>query len=221
VLLVHTYSMYVYFFVLVGGALLALDESQIEAARDLGASRGLTFRRVVLPHLVPALAGASLLTFMTSMASFTAPYYYMAGRPVLTVGIQQAAEDSMDGLASADCVVLAVCAGIFLIMLLGFEKTIQGGTRGAARRRRQLRSPVLRWAIFAGALATTLVLLAPHFSMIRESFIKRGTGFIGVPVEYTFENYVEIWSKPDLWQPFANSLRAASMATVGVVRSRC
>lgn len=114
VLLVHTYSMYVYFLVLVGAALAGLDESQIEAARDLGAGRFKTLTRVVLPQLTPAIAGASLLTFMTSMASFTAPFFYMAGRPVLTVGIQQAWANARWGLASADCVVLALCAGVFL-----------------------------------------------------------------------------------------------------------
>lgn len=217
VLLIHTYSMYVFFYVLVGGALASMDESQIEAARDLGASRTTTLIRVVLPQLVPALAGASLLTFMTSMASFTAPFYYMAGRPVLTVGITQAIEESMEGLASADCVVLAACAGIFLVLLLGFEKAIQGGTRGAARRRLKIRSAAARWALSALALLTTLILLLPHFSMLRESFIKPGTGFVGVPIEYTVRNYIEIWEKPDVWSPFVNSLRSAGMATVAVV----
>lgn len=217
VLLVHTYSMYVYFYVLVGGALASMDESQVEAARDLGASKRTTFLRVILPQLIPAIAGASLLTFMTSMASFTAPYYYMAGRPVLTVGITQAIEDSMEGLASADCVVLALCAGVFLVLLLGFERAIQGGTRGASRRRLSIRSAAARWSLSLLALATTLVLLTPHFSMVHESFIKRGTGFVGVPLEYTFGNYVEIWQKPDVWQPFVNSLRAAGLATAAVV----
>lgn len=217
VLLVHTYSMYVYFYVLVGGALMAMDESQLEAARDLGAGRVTTLLRIVLPQLVPAFAGGALLTFMTSMASFTAPYYYMAGRPVLTVGITQAIEDSMDGLASADCVVLALCAGIILMLLLGYEQTMQGGTRGAARRSVKRPPLPVQLGLLAAALVSTALLLAPHASMMHESFVKRGTGFIGVPREYTLANYTEIWEKPEVWQPFANSLWAAGMATLAVV----
>lgn len=217
VLLVHTYSMYVYFFVLVGGALMAMDESQIEASRDLGASRWSTFTRVVLPQLHPALTGASILAFMTSMASFTAPFFYMAGKPVLTVGIQQAIEDSMEGLASADCVVLAVCAGVFLFLLARFEKTMKTSTRGAPRARRRIKSPWARWSLAIAATTLTLLLLMPHFSMIRESMVKRGTGFVGVPVEYTFANYAEIYQKAEIWRPIGNSLRASAAATACVI----
>lgn len=99
VLLVHTYSMFVYFYVMVGGALAGFDESQIEAARNLGAGRWTVFRKVMLPQLIPAMAAAALLAFMTSMASFTAPYFYLTGKPVLTMGIQQAIEASREGLA--------------------------------------------------------------------------------------------------------------------------
>ncbi len=56
ILLVHAYSMYVYFYLLVRAALVSLDASQLEAAASLGAGRWRTFRRVVVPHLKPALA---------------------------------------------------------------------------------------------------------------------------------------------------------------------
>lgn len=217
VLLVHVYSMYVFFYVLVGAALESFDETQIEAARDLGATRMQTFTRVVAPQLVPALAGASLLTFMTSMASFTAPFFYMAGRPVLTVGIQQALEESANGLASADCVVLSLCAGIFLFALVRFERTIEGGTRGAARRRVRVASRWRRVALTVSLSALTLVLLSPHLSMIRESLIKPGTGFIGVPYEYTFSNYTGLFGDADSIRPFTNSLQAAGVATIAVL----
>lgn len=217
VLLIHTYSMYVFFLVLVGGTLAQMDESLIEASRDLGATRGQTFFRIVLPQLAPPLAGASLLTFMTSMASFTAPYYYMSGKPVLTIGIQQALEESRNGLASTDCVVLALCASVFIFLLMKFEGTIKGGTRGVARRRVKIDSPLLRGLTTVGAILLTFILLTPHLSMLAESFVKPGTGFIGVPVEHTLSNYAAIWHKTENWRPFANSLRAAGLATVAVV----
>lgn len=217
VLLVHTYSMFVYFYVLVGGAVASMDESQVEAARDLGAGKLTTLLRVVLPQLAPAFAGASLLVFMTSMASFTAPFFYTAGRPVLTVGIQQALEENETGLASADCVVLAICAAVFLFLVLRFETAIQGGTKGATRRRAKISSPLLRWSLSLFALMLTLVLVLPHISMLYESLVKPGTGFIGVPVEYTLRNYSSIWEVEDAWRPFANSLKSSAMATLAVI----
>ena len=217
VILVHTYSMFVYFYALVGGAVASFDESQIEAARNLGATRLQTFTRVLLPQLAPAIVGASLLTFMTSMASFTAPFFYLTGKPVLTVGIQQALEESAGGLASADCVALALCATVFLALILRFEKVFTGGTRGAARSRVAASSPVARWSLTAAATLLTLVLLAPHLWMLRESFVKPGTGFIGVPLKYSFANYLDIFRREDSWRPIANSLRASGAATVAVV----
>lgn len=217
VLLIHVYSMFVYFYVLVGGALASLDETQIEASRDLGAGRASTLARIVLPQLTPALAGASLLVFMTSMASFTAPFFYMAGKPVLTVGIQQALEESQTALASADCVVLAVCAAIFLFFIVRFEGTIEGGTKGAARRRAKIKNPLVRWLLTAFASALTLLLVTPHLTLVYESLIKPGTGFVGVPAEYTLRNYASLWEKEEIWRPIANSLQTSAMATLAVL----
>ena len=46
-----------------------------------------TLWRVVLPLLRPALGGAALLTFMTSLASFSAPYIFGGGFRVMTTQI--------------------------------------------------------------------------------------------------------------------------------------
>src|SRR5690606_22505822 len=58
ILLVHAYTMYVYFYLFTSAALARLDRGYAEAAYALGASRFSTFRRVTLPMLGPALTGA-------------------------------------------------------------------------------------------------------------------------------------------------------------------
>ncbi len=45
------------------------------------------FRRVLLPQLTPSLLAAALLTFMTSMASFSAPLLFGGDVRVLTLEI--------------------------------------------------------------------------------------------------------------------------------------
>jgi iron(III) transport system permease protein len=87
ILLVHAYSMYVYFYLFVRAALQALDASLLEAAASLGAGRWRTLRSVVLPQLYPALGGAALLTFMTALASFSAPYIFGGGFRVMPTQI--------------------------------------------------------------------------------------------------------------------------------------
>ncbi len=52
--------------------LLELDETEEEAARVLGASRWLTFRRVVFPKLRPGIVAGGLLAFARALGEFGA-----------------------------------------------------------------------------------------------------------------------------------------------------
>src|SRR4029077_17034971 len=87
ILLVHAYSMYVYFYLFTRAGLAKLDASMLEAAQALGASRRATLWRVTLPLLRPSLAGAALLVFMTAVGSFSAPYVFGGGFRVMTTQI--------------------------------------------------------------------------------------------------------------------------------------
>jgi len=55
------------------GLLQALDPDMEEAALNLGASKGHIFRTITLPLLVPGIAGALLLLFVTSLADLANP----------------------------------------------------------------------------------------------------------------------------------------------------
>ncbi|MDZ7343523.1 MAG: ABC transporter permease subunit, partial [candidate division KSB1 bacterium] len=90
ILIIHVYSFYVYFYLFVRNALLATDASLEEAARGLGAKRLLVWRHVIFPQLMPAIIGASLLVFMSSMASFTAPLLFGGNWRFLTLEIYNA-----------------------------------------------------------------------------------------------------------------------------------
>ncbi len=50
--------------------LLELDLAEEEAARVLGASRWTTFRKVVLPAILPGVTGGALLTFARALGEF-------------------------------------------------------------------------------------------------------------------------------------------------------
>jgi putative spermidine/putrescine transport system permease protein len=49
-----------------------LPDSLLEASGDLGAQAGTTFRRVVLPMIVPAIVAGSIFTFSLSMGDYIA-----------------------------------------------------------------------------------------------------------------------------------------------------
>jgi spermidine/putrescine transport system permease protein len=50
--------------------MLKLDQSQIEAAKDLGANTPQVFFKTILPMTIPGIISAILMTFMPTMSSY-------------------------------------------------------------------------------------------------------------------------------------------------------
>ncbi|WP_153772268.1 ABC transporter permease [Labrenzia sp. CE80] len=65
--------------------LSTLPKSQIEAARDLGADPIITFLRVTLPYLVPAILGASIFCLLLSFDDFVRSFFLGGYEPTLPV----------------------------------------------------------------------------------------------------------------------------------------
>jgi spermidine/putrescine transport system permease protein len=69
--LIYTYILFM--LLPVYSALQSLDTHQMEAARDLGASRWQMHRRVVVPHAKPGIAAGCVMVFMLSAGSILVP----------------------------------------------------------------------------------------------------------------------------------------------------
>ncbi len=54
-------------------ALESLDDSLIEAASDLGASKWTIFRRIIIPHAVPGITSGAIIVFMLVIGDYVAP----------------------------------------------------------------------------------------------------------------------------------------------------
>lgn len=216
ILLVHAYTMYVYFYLFVRAGLTRLDEGALEAAESLGAGRWRTFRTVTLPLLTPSLSAAALLVFMTSMASFSAPYVFGGDFRVLTTQIYASKVSGALPLAMVETVMLAAVSLSFLWVLRRMERGREfasvGKGLGAARRR--VRS---RWArgLLAGAgVGGVLFLLLPHLTLVLVSFVAEGSWTTQVlPTEFTLGNYASLVAEPQLFRPVLNSLQMATVAT--------
>jgi iron(III) transport system permease protein len=217
ILLVHVYSMYVYFYVFVRAALQRLDVSLYEAAAALGASRARTVVRVTLPLLRPALAGAALLTFMTALASFSAPYIFGGSFRVMTTQIVASKLNGELEMAHVETVMLAIVAlgGLALLRRVDPGESSAAGGRGVAPAR--ARSP--RWALRAllgvTTLFATLVLLLPHATLILLSLAPPNTWTTEpLPPVLALDNYRALLSSPERLRPVLNSLWMAAAATV-------
>ncbi|WGF90255.1 ABC transporter permease [Marinivivus vitaminiproducens] len=65
--------------------LATLPKSQIEAAHDLGADDIITFARITLPYLKPALIGAGVFCMLLSFDDFTRSFFLGSYQPTLPV----------------------------------------------------------------------------------------------------------------------------------------
>ncbi len=221
ILLVHSYSMYVYFYLFTRASLTRLDASMLEASASLGAGRWRTLWRVVMPMLSPALAGAALLTFMTSLASFSAPYIFGGGFRVMTTQIVASKLNGETAMAQVETITLAATAlvGLWVMRLVDSGDTaVVGGVRGLAPSRRVIQSPAAR--LFATVLgwSLALLLLLPHLTLILISFVPPGTWTVeAFPPALDGGNYVSLWSQPERLRPVLNSLWMSAVATIVAV----
>jgi iron(III) transport system permease protein len=219
ILLVHAYSMYVYFYLFVRAALQSFDGSLLEAAASLGAGRWRTLRLVILPHLRPALGGAALLTFMTSLASFSAPYIFGGGFRVMPTQIVATRLNGDDRLAMVETLSLTLLALVALWVFGGARAAGEGtGRKGAAPARVPVRHPAARLALSVAGWGLATVLLLPHLTLLLVSLVPVGTWTIEpLPPAYTLRNYLTLLQDPVRARPLANSLWLAAAATAAAV----
>ena len=73
-----------YVFIVVSARLAGMDQTLEHASADLGANEWMTFRKVVLPQLMPGILGGALLAFIISMDDLVITYF-IAGVDVTTL----------------------------------------------------------------------------------------------------------------------------------------
>lgn len=219
VLVVHTFTMYPFFYLAASAALVGMDPSVEEAAYNLGAGRIRVWRTVLLPMLTPALVSASLLVFMTSLASYTAPLLFGVDQ-TMTMQIYINRTNGDLPMASTYASVLGVVSVLFLLGMRWYEgrRSYRSQSKGIAAHRREITNPVGRWLALAASLLATAVLLAPVATIALVAFSQDGSWTTEViPSAYTMQNFVTIFSDPKAFQPIVNSVQMSLIATLGCV----
>jgi len=220
-LLFHTYTMYPFFYVLTGAGLRRIDASLAEAARSLGASKTVVVRRVLLPQLTPSLLAASLLTFMTSMASFSAPLFFGGDVRVLTLEIFTARQRGDVVIAVIETVILAIIslgALIFFQRYEGTRKFAAAALKGAPRRRVSITSGKARALATIVAVVFAVILVAPVATLFLVSFAREGSWTTQtLPSAYTLANYERLFGEPYASEVFFNSFTMSAIAAVAAL----
>ena len=220
ILLVHAYSMYVYFYLFTRAGLAKIDASMMEAAQSLGCGHWQTIRRVTLPLLTPQILAAALLTFMTSLGSFSAPYIFGGGFRVMTT---QIVNSKLNGDINAAMVQTVALASVAFVALLLFGRGQAGRSvattgKGVATAARNIKQPLTRWTAAALGWTFAVFLLLPHITLVVVSLVPFGTWTTQIlPPEYSFSNYGQLIQEPERLRPLVNSLWMAAAATIGAL----
>lgn len=218
VLLVHTLTMYPYFYLSVSAGLAGSDASLEEAAMNLGADRLTMWRTVLLPMLTPAIVSGALLTFMVSMASFTAPQFYNVN--TLTMRIVASKTSGNYELAAAQSVVLSVVSITFLLLMRWYQnrRMTRSASKGTPQALKVVVGALPRTLAAVGSVLVVLILVAPVATILLLAFTVDGTWTIQIlPPQYTLTNFIEIFTDPKSMRPLLVSTQMSALAMVASV----
>ena len=220
VMLVHTLTMYPYFYLSVSAGLSGSDASLEEAAMNLGASRATMWRTVLLPMLTPALVSGALLTFMVSMASFTAPQFYNVN--TLTMRIVAARTSGAYDLAAAQSTVLSVVSILFLLLMRWYQnrRLTRSMSKGTPQALKVVQGALPQIGAALGSAVIVAILVAPVASILLLAFTVNGTWTTQIlPPEYTLQNFIDIFTEPRSLRPIlvSSQMSAVAMAASIVV----
>ena len=217
VVVVHTFTMYTYFYLTASAAIKGLDPSLEEAATSLGASRIYVWRKVILPMLTPSIIASSLLVFMVSMASYTAPLMFGVER-TMTMQIYLARTNGNLDMAATQSTILSIVSILFLFIMRWYQnrRNYQNLSKGISVHRSEVTSKPLKYiAIFLSFLGT-LILILPILVLVLISFSKDGAWTVQIlPTEYTLDHYKALFTDERTWRPIWNSIQMGAVATVG------
>ena len=220
-LLFHTYTMYPFFYVLAGAGLRRIDAGLAEAGRSLGAKPLRVLFRILLPQLTPSLIAAGLLTFMTSMASFSAPLLFGGNVRMLTLEIFTARQRGDQSMALTETVILAVISLGALALFQRYEGTRQfaaAAMKGAPRRQRPLAKGRTRALAFVCGVVCSMLLALPVATLLLVSFARDGQWTTQtLPPAYTLANYTRILTQKSASEVFLNSLSMSAIAAVAAL----
>ncbi|MDF1997681.1 ABC transporter permease [Peribacillus frigoritolerans] len=217
ILIVHAYTMYVYFYMTVSAAINKIDPSLEEAAYNLGANKLKVFWKVTFPLLTPAIVAASLLVFMISMASFSAPFLLAGGYRVLSLQIYFSKINGDMEIAASQSVILSIVSISFLLFMRWYQnrKDYRMASKGIGAHRSEVKNPVMKWVMVVTGVIGVIILLLPHFTILLLSLVPDGTWtFQTYPTVFNVENYRLLFEDPNIFKPLRNSLLMAVIATL-------
>lgn len=217
VIVVHTFTMYTYFYLTASAAIKGLDPALEEAATSLGAGRIRVWTKVILPMLTPSIVASSLLVFMISMASYTAPLMFGVER-TMTMQIYLSRTNGNLEMAATQSMILSFVSITFLVMMRWYQnrRNYQNLSKGISVHRSEVSSKKIKIAATIASFIGTLILILPILVLILISFSVDGSWKTQIlPTDYTLDHYMALFTDERTWRPIWNSIQMGIVATFG------
>ncbi len=184
----QTLSFFPMAYLMLNGVLDAIDPSIEEAARNIGASRWTTFKKVTFPLVLPGIANAFLLVFIKSIADFGNPITIGGNFPTLATQIYFQAIGNYDiqGGAAVAILLLIISMALFFISKFYVQKKVFVTITGKASRERvmidekHITRPLASLCLLLSVLVVGLYVLIPLVSF---------TKLWGIDYSLTLDNY--------------------------------
>lgn len=217
VIIVHTFTMYTYFYLTASAAIKDLDPSLEEAATSLGASRFRIWLKIILPMLTPAMVASSLLVFMISMASYTAPLMFGVER-TMTMQIYLSRTNGNLDMAATQSTILSVVSILFLIIMRWYQnrRNYQNQSKGIGVHRTEVRSAFMKYFSMFLSMIGVIILMLPILVIALISFSVDGEWTVQIiPTTYTLQHYIDLFTDSETWRPIWNSIKMSTVAVIG------
>jgi len=217
IIVVHTFTMYTYFYLSASAAIEGLDLSLEEAATSLGAGRFIIWLKIILPMLTPAMVASSLLVFMISMASYTAPLMFGVERTMTMQIVLSRTNGNLD-MSATQSTVLSIVSIAFLILMTWYQnrRNYQNQSKGTGVHRSEVRSPIVRYLAVILSIIGVIILMLPIMVIVLISFAVDGAWTTQIiPAAYTLQHYVDLFTDADTWGPIWNSIQMSTVAVIG------
>lgn len=220
ILFVHACTKYTYFYLNTSIALKYVDYSTIEAAMGMGASKFKILFTIIIPSIAPALLSSSIVTFISGIGSFSAPNLIGGGYRVLSTQIVHSKANGFMNIASLQVVLLLLMGLSVMILIQHYEKkyTFEASIRNVLIEAKKIENSSLRYLLKILISVTILVIILPIVGIIFLSFAKSGSMMTEIfPREFTFDNYIKIFSTSRVLKPFTNSLTMAFITVMALL----
>ncbi len=170
------------------GMIQALDPALDEAATNLGAGKWRIFFTVTLPMLLPGLASSFLLLFVESVADLGNPLVLGGNYEVLATRIYVSVIGLYNTTAAAVLSLILLVPSLIVFMVQHYwisRLSVISVTGKPSGNPQQITHPMMRWTLFAVAMAISLLICLIYLTIVVGSL----TRVIGVNNALTLDHF--------------------------------